>query len=325
MSNDLAPLVSIVIPVYNGSNYLREAIDSALAQTYKNIEILVINDGSNDDGRTEAIARSYGNKIRYFCKTNGGVSSALNLGIKEMRGEYFSWLSHDDVYYPEKTERQVKHLKNIQDREKVVLYSDYDFIDERSAYIRTKKIKAVPAKQFQFELIAGSPLNGCSVLIPKACIKATGFFKEELRSTQDIDYWFRLAEQFDLIHTPDVLVKTRIHGQQGQVVMGSHNNEANKLWIRLMNSKTPAQWLEISNESSAAIAFARLALGLQWKGFSEAAKRAFGISITNISKTGIMDTIKCSFILTIYLLLRGGLLKTLRMISKKALVLVDRK
>ncbi len=64
MNTEFHPLVSIVIPVYNGSNYLREAIDSALAQTYDNIEILVINDGSNDNGATEAIAKSYGDKIR---------------------------------------------------------------------------------------------------------------------------------------------------------------------------------------------------------------------------------------------------------------------
>ena len=79
------PLVSIVIPVYNGANYMREAIDSALAQTYKNIEVIVVNDGSTDN--TDEIAKSYGDKIRYFKKENGGVATALNLGIREMRGE----------------------------------------------------------------------------------------------------------------------------------------------------------------------------------------------------------------------------------------------
>lgn len=72
------PLVSIIIPVYNGSDYLEEAIESALNQTYKNIEIIVINDGSTDNGATEMIALKYRDQIRYFHKTNGGVSSALN-------------------------------------------------------------------------------------------------------------------------------------------------------------------------------------------------------------------------------------------------------
>ena len=75
------PKVSIIIPVYNGSNYLANAIDSALAQTYKNIEVIVVNDGSKDEGATERIALSYGDRIHYYAKSNGGVSSALNFGI----------------------------------------------------------------------------------------------------------------------------------------------------------------------------------------------------------------------------------------------------
>ena len=99
---EFQPKISIIIPVYNGSNYLKDAIDSAIAQTYKNIEIIVVNDGSNDKGRTEAIAKSYGNKIRYFHKENGGVATALNLGVREDEGEYISWLSHDDLFLPYK-------------------------------------------------------------------------------------------------------------------------------------------------------------------------------------------------------------------------------
>ena len=106
------PKVSIVIPVYNGSNYLKDAIDSALSQTYNNLEIIVVNDGSNDEGKTKAIAEPYGNKIIYLEKENGGASSALNLAIKKMTGDYFSWLSHDDMYYPNKISRQVEELQN---------------------------------------------------------------------------------------------------------------------------------------------------------------------------------------------------------------------
>jgi len=108
---------------------MREAIDSAIAQTYNNIEIIVVNDGSNDNGKTREIALSYGDKIRYFEKENGGVSTALNLGIKEMKGEYFSWLSHDDVYYPNKIERQVKELEGLDDK-KTIIHSDYEIADK---------------------------------------------------------------------------------------------------------------------------------------------------------------------------------------------------
>ena len=126
-SQTFNPLVSIVIPVYNGENYLKDAIDSALAQTYKNIEIIVVNDGSTDN--TEKIALSYGNKIRYFKQKNGGVSSALNKAIKHMKGEYFSWLSHDDMYYPCKVALQVEYLEHLNNKD-VVLFADYRIIDE---------------------------------------------------------------------------------------------------------------------------------------------------------------------------------------------------
>ena len=115
------PLVSIIIPVYNGSNYMREALDSALAQTYSNIEILVVNDGSNDGGKTRDIALSYGDRIRYLeQEKNGGVSTVLNMGIRAMRGEYFSWLSHDDVYYPEKIQAEIDALRAAGNMDAVV-------------------------------------------------------------------------------------------------------------------------------------------------------------------------------------------------------------
>ena len=78
------PKISIVIPVYNGADFVAEAIDSALNQTYDNVEIIVVNDGSKDN--TEEVVKRYGDKVRYFAKPNGGVSSALNLGIAEMTG-----------------------------------------------------------------------------------------------------------------------------------------------------------------------------------------------------------------------------------------------
>ncbi len=96
------PLVSILIPVYNGANYLNLAIDSALAQTYGNFEIIVVNDGSDDDDATARVVRGYGDRVRYFEKRNGGVASALNLAIAQAKGQFISWLSHDDLYIPDK-------------------------------------------------------------------------------------------------------------------------------------------------------------------------------------------------------------------------------
>ena len=115
------PLVSAVIPVYNGSNYLREAINSVLNQTYSNIEVIVVDDGSTDD--TWTIIQSYGDKIRGFHKENGGVSSALNLAIDNMKGEWFAWLSHDDLWLSNKIEMQIHYLQ--ENPGKGIYYSGY--------------------------------------------------------------------------------------------------------------------------------------------------------------------------------------------------------
>src|SRR5215217_2153985 len=109
----LNPKVSIVIPVYNGANFVAQAIDSALAQTYCNIEVIVVNDGSTDGGATDAIVRKYGGRVRYIVQENRGVGGALNTAISQMTGEVFTWLSHDDIHLPEKVARQLDFFQQI--------------------------------------------------------------------------------------------------------------------------------------------------------------------------------------------------------------------
>lgn len=207
------PLVSIVIPVYNGSDYLREAIDSALAQTYPDVEILVVNDGSTDGGKTEAIALSYGDGIRYFRKGNGGVASALNLGIREMRAAYFSWLSHDDVYLPRKVEREVAVLEKC--GKDAVVYSDYEVIDASSRHVEVFRAGRISAPQFRMLLITDLPVNGCTVLVPRRCFEQVGLFDERLKAAQDYDLWFRMARRYPFLHIPEVLLRSRVHAGQG--------------------------------------------------------------------------------------------------------------
>lgn len=234
------PKVSIIIPVYMGPNYknhgyLREAIDSALAQTYKNIEVIVVNDGSNDGGKTEEIAKSYGDKIRYFSKENGGVSTALNLGIREMTGEYFSWLSHDDMYYREKIEKQVRYLETEQDKQ-LVVFCAYDVIDENSNLIRTPKINKKYLKNIYLTILSTS-IDGCSLLIPSICFEKAGLFNETLRTTQDNEMWLRIARAgFKFAYIPETLIKGRIHSEQtSNRIRNYHINESEQFYIWAIN------------------------------------------------------------------------------------------
>jgi len=228
--------VSIVIPVYNGSNYLKEAIDSALAQTYKNIEIIVVNDGSTDN--TEEIAKSYGDKIRYFSKENGGVSSALNLALREMKGEYFSWLSHDDVYFPEKIEKQVDFLRKFEDKN-VILYSNYNIINENSKIIDTiiRNHKLLEDKM-EYAVLRGG-INGITLLIPKKAFDDYGHFDEKLKCTQDYAKWFEMMKTYKFVHMPIVLAKHRFHQAQETVNNPNVVAEGNELWIKMMRDLPP--------------------------------------------------------------------------------------
>lgn len=215
---EVTPFVSIVIPVYNGVNYLQQAIDSALAQTYAHVEVIVINDGSDDNGLTESIAKSYGDKIKYHYKPNGGVATALNAGIRLASGDYISWLSHDDLYHTNKIERQIAFLLS-QPSANVVPYSDYEAVDADNNFIRTVKLAdadAADPRQAFIILLFKSSVHGCSLLLPKKCFTEVGYFAENLRTTQDYDLWFKLLKNgYEFRHMPEVLISSRWHKEQG--------------------------------------------------------------------------------------------------------------
>lgn len=233
------PLVSIIIPVYNGGDFLKCSIESALNQTYKNIEIIVVNDGSNDNGKTENIAKKYGNKIKYFFKENGGVASALNFGIKHMTGEYFSWLSHDDLYEKNKIETQISILESYSEKERknTILYSNYNLIDENGNIIS----KVIFDHKKLLENMELSVLNGCvngiTLLINKNCFENVGYFNESLWCTQDYDEWFRMMlKGITFMHVDKVLANYRIHSNQTSKLSDKALKEGNKLWINMVNN-----------------------------------------------------------------------------------------
>jgi glycosyltransferase involved in cell wall biosynthesis len=254
----LHPKVSIIIPVYNGSNFLREAIDSALAQTYENIEILVVNDGSNDGGKTEKIALSYGDTIRYFAKENGGVASALNLAIKNMKGEYLSWLSHDDLYYSDKIQRQVEVLLNLGGG-KFIIYSDFAFLTNSNFIHPPMKMGGVPPKHFRYWLTLADTLHGCSLLIPKAAFEECGVFDETLLATQDYDLWFRFSKNYRFVHVAECLVTSRQHPEQTSNIMSQTSLlEGDQLVMQFIKDLTIEE-ITAASKTSASDAYKDLA------------------------------------------------------------------
>lgn len=213
------PLVSIVIPVYNGSNFLGQAIDSALSQTYPAIEVFVVNDGSTDNGETERVALSYGNKIHYYSKANGGVASALNFGIKKMSGEYFSWLSHDDLYEATKIEEEIAVLLSQPGPTNTVVACNSLTLYENGMKRKDAINQAIFDNYFNIFLGASAKtgINGCSLLIPRHLLLEAGGFREDLPVTQDYDLWYRLSDDAQFVLLARNLVTYRHHEMQDSI------------------------------------------------------------------------------------------------------------
>lgn len=251
------PKVSIVIPAYNAANFLAEAIESALAQTYQNIEIIVVNDGSKDEGATEQVASMYKDKIIYIAKANGGSSSALNAGIMNMTGEWFSWLSHDDLYYPNKVEEEIAFLNGLIEKGipenllfRHILFGAADLIDGEGKIIRKETQKRIEKTEKRINCPEGSlnliavptqdGFHGCSCLVHKNAFADVGMFDENLRLLNDMDLWYRFyINDYEIHFIPQVLVMGRVHAKQVSRSIGFsyHNAEQDMFWNRNL------QWL----------------------------------------------------------------------------------
>lgn len=285
------PKVSIVIPVYNGSDYLRQAIDSALTQTYPSLEIIVVNDGSNDGGATEDIALSYGDKVRYFSKANGGVGSALNVAIKEMSGEYFSWLSHDDLYYPNKVDAQIRTLESM-DRMRTIVYSDYELFSDDPDKARRISLPQVPPERFRHFITVDNSLHGCTLLVPRAAFADCGLFDEKLRTTQDYDLWFRMAKKYSFVHIPSVLVKGRVHAGQSSIQMkAAALSEINQLLSRFVAQLSEEELTEATHQAPC-LSYAYISTNFQQRGFETAARAAAVLSLKRLIRGAPLDAVR---------------------------------
>jgi glycosyltransferase involved in cell wall biosynthesis len=229
MAEGALPKVSVIIPVFNGTNYLREAIDSVLSQTYKNYEIIVVDDGSTDE--TWAVIQSYGSSLRGIQKENGGVASALNCGIRNATGDYIAWLSHDDLFLPEKLEHQVNFLREF--RKFKACYTDYYVIDAYGRILKEVETPWYPRDEAIRKLFGSAYVHGSTMLIERTCFDRVGLFSEGLRYTQDTEMWLRLLRQFEVGRVPQKLAKGRSHPAQGSCNVKTHEAEAQEMYRQL--------------------------------------------------------------------------------------------
>jgi glycosyltransferase involved in cell wall biosynthesis len=274
------PMVSIIIPVYNGENFLQYAIESALAQSYRNCEIVVVNDGSDDGGATERIALAYRERIRYVSKQNGGCASALNRAIGDSKGDYISWLSHDDLYTPDKIDQQIAFLAQQPDPSHCVVYGDYSVFSGRRppSRLAPSVMPKVRPEDFRYFLTTQNNLHGCTLLIPRAAFDRHGLFCEDLHTVLDFDMWFRLARTERFVYRPGVVVQARAHPEQDTNRKREvHMREADVLLARFVGELSLD---EVRSGSSChpAKGYYVVAANLRHRNFPKAAARAVEIA-----------------------------------------------
>lgn len=203
------PRVSVIIPTYNRAKYICEAINSLLNQTYKDYEIIVIDDGSTDN--TKEIISGYKERILYIYQDNLGPAAARNRGIKIARGEYVSFLDSDDTFLPEKLESQVGFLDNNPSTSAV--HTWWYYTDSNGKTLPFKGRRSYN-KNIRVEnmLIGKVSLNLCAFMFRKSCFNDDNLFDETLCGGEDWDLWLRLAEQGHKFYCiPKVLVAYRMH------------------------------------------------------------------------------------------------------------------
>ena len=179
-------LVSVVIPAYNYGHLVIGAVKSALAQTYRRIEIIVVDDGSTDD-TAEKLA-PYRDRIRYVYQENRGLSAARNAGIRLARGEWVALLDADDVWHPRKTEVQ---LNVIAGRDDVALVGSPKHYTPMPEDLPDPVVRPLGVRQF----LLSAPIGPSSALVRRTCFDEVGYFDEALGSIEDRDMWLRLASR----------------------------------------------------------------------------------------------------------------------------------
>jgi glycosyltransferase involved in cell wall biosynthesis len=201
LHESIIPNVSVIIPVFNGAGYIEKAIESVLTQTYQDLELIIVDDGSNDD--TANIVKSYeDDRIIYIFQKNSGVSAARNLGIQVSRAKFIAFLDSDDWWLPTKLEKQLECFKTFPEAGFIYCATNVvDRLGNLEAYLPTK-----PNGQILDILLMGNFAPPSTVITRRVVLENAGFFDENLPVAEDWDLWLRIGALYSLASVPEPLV-----------------------------------------------------------------------------------------------------------------------
>ena len=212
-------VIDIIIPAYNREGFIRDTLLSAVKQTYPARQIIVVDDGSTDKTGlvVQELAQAYDLSIpiKYIRQDNSGPSAARNTGIRACTGNYIAFLDTDDLWEPDKLEKQIEVFKHSEYKELGVVYCDYNIIDATGFTINSHCVTLDPTVRGHVfdRLLSGNLIaSSCSgALVKKECFDKVGVFDEGLPSSEDWDMWMRIAEEYDFDFVNQKLVKIRRH------------------------------------------------------------------------------------------------------------------
>jgi glycosyltransferase involved in cell wall biosynthesis len=211
-----SPLISCIVPVFNGERYLRQALDSIFAQTYRPLEVVVVDDGSTD--ATAVVVASFGDRLRYLRQDNQGPPVARNLGIRAAKGEYVAFLDADDLWHPEKLQRQIKRFEARPELGYCVTYCQNFWIPDLQA----------EAEKYREHRVA-QPLPGyvTQTLFARAAVfDSVGLFNVALAHGDSTEWFLRAAQKGTVMELlPDVLSYRRLHSENRSRLLASNSRE----------------------------------------------------------------------------------------------------
>ena len=232
------PTVSVIIHTYNNEKFIAETVESVLNQTYKDYEIIIVDDGSVDGTRDALIP--YMQKIRYHYKENGGIASAKNAGISLSETEFVAFLDHDDLWVPDKLQLQMEHFN--ENPQIGLVYAKYtSFRDGKE--LRTKPEKGYSGWIFK-ELLSKSFIQTSTVVVKRECLDAVGPYDETFSLGDEYDMFLRIAQKFQCGFVDKGLTRYRVHDTNASNNDFLFDNENLGVYKKIYNNFTDLDGVE---------------------------------------------------------------------------------
>ena len=231
-----SPLITVIVVNYNYGRYLAECVDSVIAQTYPNMEIIVVDDGSTDNSLN--ILQSYNGKVFVLHQENKGVSAARNAGVLASNGEWVAFLDSDDTWQPEKLQRQ---SSCIEDSAVGMVFCAVEYMDDSGRHLGYTRPQLGSDVLAQLVTFTSPTIAPSSAVVRRECLRDLGGFDEDLSTAADLDMWTRIAAKYKICAITTPLVRYRRHSQSMQSNLALFENDNYRVLTKVFSAPSCAR------------------------------------------------------------------------------------